>query len=446
VTCDEAIRAIEAMIDREIDDDERMQLEGHLAGCETCRREVEERRAFSERLGRDLNEAFGSAAPAARPVIVRPRRFPWARMAAVILVGVVIGYVGSSTGLFRPASAEAREVATLSALKEAYEVRNEELENRLEQAATALDRRASRAPEGPVRDAVTLCLMNAATGLAAEQPLDLPAESPERTRRIAMFLSSDDWAKRGLAVQATRRLAAADLPHLENQIFLLNGTNRTFTELVVTSMRASSRPAVTVEIGEGALHFVQLQNGAVRVETAGQAPAVCEANSILDFRVRYPEIARKLGLRGVDGYYQVAGVVQRPPAVESRPAAYVPAVVWNTPAADSPAIVEALNVHAVMAENARAGRSFEEIERRAAEVLRLYGRVAKAPPAVEPDPARVRRHLADLYKADAGRLMLAREKLQDDVAVLVKHAADMQRRLDCVSTAALTLDYVQAPK
>ena len=444
MTCDEAIRAIEAMIDREIDDDERLQLEAHLAGCETCRREVEERRAFSEKLGRDLNDAFASAAPPERRVIIRPRRFPWARMAAVVLVGLAVGYVGSSIGLFRAATAEAQEVATLSALKEAYEVRNQELETRLERAATALDRRAARVPEGPVRDAATLCVMNAATGLAGSEPLELPPESPERrTRLVANYLSSDDWAKRGLAVQAIRRLATNDLPYMEKQTVSLNGTNRTFYELVIRSMRNSNEPVVTVEIDKS-LRLVQLQNAGVRVEAEGQAPMVCE--NLLDLRARYPDFARLYGVKGVDGYFMVAGVVQRAPEVESRPVVYVPAIVWNVQAAESGAIVKALNVHAVMSENARAGRSLEEIEKRGAEVMRWYARLAKPPVAVEADPSDVRRHLAALRRADLARLLLAREQLHDDVAALVRHAADMQRRLDCVSTASVTLDYVQAPK
>src|SRR5688572_28507480 len=99
-----------------------------------------------------------------------------------------------------------------------------------------------------------------------------------------------------------------------------------------------------------------------------------------------------------------------------------------------------------MAENARAGRSLDEIERRGAEVMRLYGRVARVPAAVKADHVRVRRHLSKLLKAYFARLLLAREQLQDDVADLVRHAADLSRRLDCVSTASVTLDYVQTPK
>src|SRR5688572_21615019 len=152
VTCDEAVRAIEAMLDREIEDDERLQLEAHLAGCEACRRETDERRAFSERLGRDLQEAFRPPAAVERRIVFRPRRFPWIRAAAVVLVGVAVGYIGSASGFFSPATAEAREVAKLSALKDAYETRDRELALRVEREATILDRRAAQTPDGPRRD------------------------------------------------------------------------------------------------------------------------------------------------------------------------------------------------------------------------------------------------------------------------------------------------------
>ena len=79
MTCDEAVRAIEAMLDREIDDDERMQLEAHLAECETCRRETEDRRAFPDRIGRDLNDAFPPSTRATPRIVIRPRRSNWVR-------------------------------------------------------------------------------------------------------------------------------------------------------------------------------------------------------------------------------------------------------------------------------------------------------------------------------------------------------------------------------
>jgi putative zinc finger protein len=448
VTCEEAIRAIEAMIDREINDDERMQLEAHLAGCESCRRETDERRAFSDRIGRDLNDAFPPAPSSARRVIIRPRRFPWVRAAAVILVGFAVGYVGSSTGFFRPASAEARDVAKLSALKDAYQDRSRELADRVEREATALDTRAALAPDGPRRDAVALCVMKIAHGMAGADALDLPSEPEQRTRMVAAYMSAPTLARRGLAVQALRKLPATDLPLVKRQIANLNGTNRTFTELYVLSFNSSTEPLVVMDLNGGDLRFTQFANATVRVEakqagaTPAAAPRVYEGVNMLEFRARYPQISQALELKGIDENFSVAGVTQRAPAVQGRPVAYVPAVVWNAQDKESGRIVEALSVHAIMAECARAGGSVDEAERRGREVMRRVHEVSPASAAaVTPDPDRVRYHLTRVRKLDSAGLALTRERLHDDVAALERRVVEWQGRLECLLKAAVTLDY-----
>jgi hypothetical protein len=440
VTCDEAIRAIEAMIDREIDDDERMQLEAHLAECEACRRETDERRAFSDRLGRDLDEALRPAAGAPRRIVFRPRRFPWVRAAAVIIVGFGIGYVGSATGFFKTATAEAHEVARLSALKDAYQDRNRELAFRVEQEASVLDQRAARAPEGPLRDAVTLSLMNVVSGLAGGESLELPEDPAKRASTVARLLSERKLSRRGLAVQAMRQMSPMDVAHVENQIVNLNGTNRTFTELWVLSVKSPTDPAVTLEIDGGAMRFVQLQNARVRVVAEGPAAVskVYEGLNFLDFRARYPDLALQLRLRGTDGNFSVVGVEHNSPAVESRPAVYVPAVIGN----DSNDIVEALTVQAVMADCARLGGSVDEAERRAREVMRRVHETTNEARVVTADPERVQRYLASYRKLDGPRLMLARERVQDDMAAEERRLADWEGRLDCLRKAAVTLDYL----
>ena len=445
MTCDEAIRAIDAMLDREIEDGERLQLEAHLGGCEACRRETDERRALSDRIGRDLNEAFRIQPGGARRVVAPPRRFAWVRAAAVVLVGVAIGYVGAAGGLFRAQTAEAHDLARLSALKDAYETRDRELSARLEREAGALDRRVAVAPDSAVRDAVSLCVMNAAAGLADKNPLELPAEPAQRARTVAFQLSSSDWSQRGVAVQAVRRLPPGDAAYMEGQVANLHGANRTFAELWLLSRRASTGTAVdcTVETGQGAVRIVQLQNGFVRIEAGdAAAPKVFEGLNLLDIRSRYPAVALQLQLRGVDGNFTVGGVQQVAPDVESRPAMFVPAIVWSAPGATSEGLVEALSVHAVMSDLARAGLSVEETERKALEVRdRVQATSSETPLAVSADPERVRFHLSALRGLDAGRLALTRERLHDDVAALERRLSEMARRLDCVRKATVTLEY-----
>lgn len=444
MTCDEAIRAIDAMLDREIEDDERLQLEAHLGECESCRRETDERRAFSDRIGRDLNEAFRSSAPPAAPrIVIRPRRFPWARAAAIVLAGIAIGYVGSSTGFFSPASAEAREVAGLSALKDAYEHRDRELVARLERVTTDLDRRAARAPEGPLRDATSLAVAYATTGLAPSETLVLPQEPAARARALAMHMSSESLARRGQAVLALRKLAAADVPHMERQLAVLNGTNRTLTDLWVKSVQAAPESAVAVDIDVPTLRVTQFRDARFRVEsTAAAAPKVYECMNILEFRTRYGDLASRLALRGVDGNFTVAGVHCNAPAVENRPVAYVPAVVGSSPGADSGAVVEALTVHAVMAHCAAAGRTLEEAEQKGLEVMRRVQEVSLPPAAVRADPERVRNYLVVLRKVGQERLALTREKLNDELAELERRVAATEQRIECVRKAAMTLEYL----
>ncbi|HZL73176.1 MAG TPA: zf-HC2 domain-containing protein [Planctomycetota bacterium] len=448
MTCDEAIRAIEAMIDREIDDDERMQLEAHLAGCETCRRETEERRAFSDRIGRDLNDAFPPSTRATPRIVIRPRRSNWVRAAAVILVGFAVGYVGSSTGVFRPASAEAREVAKLSALKDAYQDRSRELADRVEREATALDTRAAQAPDGPRRDAVALCVMKIANGMAGADALELPPEPEKRARKVAEYMSTPSLARRGLAVQALRTLPATDMPLVERQIVNLKGTNRTFTELYVLSFKSPTEPVVVMELNGGDLRFTQLANATLRVEaktnsaTAAAAPRIYEGVNVLEFRSRHPDISRLLDLKGSDGNFSVAGVTQRATAVQCRPVAYMPAVVWSVQDRESGRIVEALSVHAVMAECARAGGTVEEAERQGLDVMRRVQEVsATAYASVTPDPERVRYHLTRVRNLDSAGLALTRERLHDDVAALERRVVEWQGRLECLHKAAVTLDY-----
>ena len=445
MTCHDAIRAIDAMLDGEIGDDERMELDAHLGGCEACRLETEERRAFSDRLGRGLREGFPASAPGGRSVIFRKSRFPWIRAAAVILAGIAIGFVGARGGLFDPASAEARQVANLSALKSAYERRDHELAANLEQEAGNLDRKVSLAPDGALRDAGAICVMNAAAGLAGDVPPVLPAHPARRAREVAHLLSSPQWAHRGQGVKALRQFAPGDAQHVESQIVNLKGTSRTFTELWVRSVRAPSEPPinVTVEANGVAMHFVQHLDGRVRVEAGSEAArAVYEGLNLWDFRVRHPKIASLLRLQGVDGDFSLAGVHQTAPEIEGRPTVFMPVVVWETPGSESEDCMEALGGFAVMAELTRAGVSVKESEKQARQAMREIQEMAPpGPPEVHADPELVQVFLADVREHDLEWLALERERLNDELAALEKRVLEKQRRLARVRQAAKTLNY-----
>ena len=443
MTCDESVRAIEALLDHEIEDDERLHLEAHLAGCEACRREVDERRAFSDRLRQELGEAFPSAPAAAAPrVILRPRRFPWLRAAAVVLVGMGIGYLASAAMIFGVPSAEAHEVANLSALKDAYESRDGELAVELERAASDLDLRVSRTPDGPRRDAAALCVMHAAAGLAGDEAIELPREPGARAHEVARLMSTGNLAARGRVLNALRGVTPLEVSHFEEQIKNLNGTNRTFAELCVKAVQGSSQPAIVIEIEGGQMRFMQLENARVRLETlAGASPRVYEGLNILEFRANHPVISRELGLQGVDGNFAVKGVHQQSPSVEFRPAAYVPAMVWSTPQGGSAGVVDALSVQAVMVDVARSGASVEWTEQVAKDFMLRIRRVGDDGESVTPDPERVRHYVAAWRKSDAAQLALVREQLRDDMAALERRVEEKRNRLECLRKAYVTLEY-----
>lgn len=442
MTCDEAIRAIEALIDHEVGDDERLHLEAHLAECEACRREVDERRAFSDRLRRDLGEAFPAPAAAAPRVVFRPRRIPWLRAAAVVLVGMGIGYLASAAMIFGVPSAEAREVANLSALKDAYESRDGELAAELERAASDLDLRVSRTPDGPRRDAAALCVMHAAAGLAGNESIDLPKEPEARAREVALMMSNGDLATRGRVLHALRGVTPLEVTHIEGQIKNLNGANRTFMELCVKAVQGSSQPAIVLEFNGGELKFMQLENGRVRLETTeGASPKIYDGLNILEFRANHPAIAQRFGLQGVDGNFKVGGVHQQASAVEFRPAAYVPAMVWSVPQSGSAGVVDALSVQAVMVDSARSGATVEHTEEVAKEFLARIRRVGNGGGAVTPDPERVRRYVAEWRKSDAAQLALVREQLRDEMAELERRVEEKRNRLEVLRKACVTLEY-----
>lgn len=245
-----------------------------------------------------------------------------------------------------------------------------------------------------------------------------------------------------------RRLPATDAPHVKEQIANLDGANRTFAELYVLALQSPSEPAVTVELENGKCRFVQLQNARVRLEAAqdsssGAAPMkVYEADNVLQFRAAYPLLASQIQLRGTDGKFTVGGVSCTAPTVVGRPAAFVPAVVWNTQDGDSARIVDALTVHAVMADCTRSGGTVDEAESRGKEVMRRVQQAVKeAYGAVQADPAQERVYLTRVRKLDTTRLALERERLHDEVAELERRVIELQQRLESLRKATVALDY-----
>jgi hypothetical protein len=109
--------------------------------------------------------------------------------------------------------------------------------------------------------------------------------------------------------------------------------------------------------------------------------------------------------------------------------------------------MEALTVQAVMTDCALAGRSLDEAEKRGLAVLQLVHRVSEAPrPAVQVDPARIKRHLAVVRDQNRARLTVTREQLNEEVMRLERRLQDMQQRLDGVRKALVALEYASSTR
>ena len=444
MTCDEAIRAIDAMLDGEIDEGERFTLEAHLGSCEACRREVDERRAFSDRIGRELHEAIGAFAPVAHRV-ERPRKWgTWTRIAAVLLTGVIVGYAGTSLGVFRPTPAEALSVATLRAHRDAYHQRAQDLDQRLDVEVQALDRMVDLAQEGPARDVGALAVARTAAQCAPSEPMRLPDDPLQRRRYIAQKLNSPNWRDRGSAVWAVREMGPQEAALLRDQLVPMGGSNRCFAELVVLSAEGAGKPAldVVIEAQGSAVRFIQFSDARIRLERAanGRQDVLVAAN-LLDLQTRHPQVTGDLGIQGTDGDVIVAGVRQKGGKVEARPLRYVPAMVWSRAGATPDRVVEQLAYESVLADLSQAGVAVEEATRRAQEAMVNVRKADDVPASpVRPDPRQTERHLAVLKSMDRANLRLELERIQDDLATLELRCQEMGRQLAMIRKARVTLE------
>ena len=128
MTCEEARRLLDAHVDRELDPAIDRDVAEHVAGCETCAREVESIRALKSALRRDaqdlrapdalrsrLERAIGGAN--ARPAAQRPRSItrwapiaiPWAIAALLLLILMPVAF-RSNDGDFMPREVVAAHV------------------------------------------------------------------------------------------------------------------------------------------------------------------------------------------------------------------------------------------------------------------------------------------------------------------------------------------------
>ncbi len=315
MTCHDARIAMDALVDGELEPAGEKILRDHLAGCAACARELEERRAFSESLRDSFDRALEDvrSTPEERHGLVermetaarRRALFP-ARLAAVLMVGLAVGIAAYASGLLgpRPVGPERREVADI--LREA-EIRSGQIDLLREQ--TALDLQKTR--EAVLRDGENPAVRLASLRLSSLE--EAMAPGPAEARSVADLVAdtaSPDWAVRGAARKALRRLSPEDLESLRRAAANVPGCDRAYVGQVITELEERSRPAtawviaITQSDDGKTIEFKQSGSGRVELTVPG---IKVEARSVADLLGSHPDVCSRYGIVGREGAVVVGG-------------------------------------------------------------------------------------------------------------------------------------------
>jgi len=309
MTCDEARSALDALLDGELKSPREEALQGHLASCAACARELEERRAFSATLrdafGRALEDVESSPAERhglAKRMLAASRRralFP-AKLAAAVMVGLAVGIAAYASGLLGPRalSPERREVADL--VSEA-DVRARQIDFLNREAAADLQKAHEAAARGPENPAVRLA------SLQLSHFEQLMAPGPATARSMADLVAataSADLAARGAAKKSLRELPPERLEELKRAAANTAECDRLYVGQVISELEDRGRPAASVAIvisqseDGGKVEFRQHGNGRVELSVPGLK---AEARSVADLLNRHADVCRRFGIAGREG-------------------------------------------------------------------------------------------------------------------------------------------------
>ncbi len=455
MNCRDAVRTIEARLDGAAEEAERRDLEGHLAECPACRRELDERRAFADQVGRSIYHSLRAVVPmpglkqdclralddqAAPPR--RTLRLPWKPFAGAAALAAGVLVVLFAGGFLESApSAEARELAERRARRDRLAAEVVRCADEVRGAATRLDAKVDAAPAGAVRDAASIWLASTAARLAAAGPEAVPEDPRARVGALSRQLSDRDLGVRGRAVWGFQQLGRPHAPALREAVAGMEGAPRAFAELVLQSIEPEDRPAidVTVSVDEIEVQVLQFGDGRVKLlhRSGGETQAL-EARSIAEFRAQHPKLAGQLAIVGVDGDFSVAGLRQRAPA-RPRPVMYLEEAVWGPVTARQEGTFLKLASESLVLDYLRDGAAPTEAEQRAVAVLRQLGSSGPAP-VPTPEAAHVKRLAAELKRLDAAALALERRRVDDELPILEGRWRELVRQLDTLRKAEATLD------
>jgi hypothetical protein len=318
MNCREALLDIDALVDGELAD--RRALDAHLAACAVCAHELESRRAFSDDLRNQFRPMRDLTAPAADKAALvdrlaaRPRTsMLWLRAAAIVIVGLSIGFLGVTLNRRTPdapPNPAAVQLAEVSALENQAKLRRVALKNEADELKHQVARNGGTEEAGR---ALSFLIMNINRELAGDQTVDIEIQGDAREqvdRAVELIVKSDP---RG--VFALRKLGSDHLVYLKDAEKRLDGGDYHILKMKIESMSGSTavsvpagaEPCINIvqSIGNRSVKFQQYPNAVVVLECDGRKVVAADMTALLS---EHRDLCAKAGVAGSDGKVQIGGV------------------------------------------------------------------------------------------------------------------------------------------
>jgi len=318
MNCNDALLDIDALVDGELAD--RRGLDAHLASCASCARELESRRAFSDDLRLQLRPIRELKAPAADKtalvdrLVARPRTSAlWLRAAAVVIVGLSLGFIGvtlnrrTRDALPSPAAVQLAEV---KALENTAKLKRVALRNEADELKHLVTRNGGTEEAGRV---LSFMIMSINRELAGDQAIEIEIQGDARQQvdqALDLIVKSDPrgvFALRKLGSDhlvylkdAEKRLEGGDYHILKMKIDAMSGT-------AVVAVPAGADPCINIvqSSNNRTIKFQQYPNAVVVLEFNGQKVVAADMTALL---AQHGELCTKAGVAGADGKVQIGGV------------------------------------------------------------------------------------------------------------------------------------------
>lgn len=331
MNCRDAMERMDARLDGELADGR--DLDAHVAACATCAAELESRRAFSEQLRREFDDALAEVAPAPGEKEACTRRLAEAstrrltfltRLAAVVAIGVSVGLIAYAFGLFGGPSPAEREAAAISVSREQallkwLESRREALLRDVRDLDHRLPRNHGTQHFGQV---VGPFLGRVESAVAGEPiPIDLSADPETDVLAIVQAAESGDPRRRAGAWFALRQLDRAHAPFLLRMQPKLDGVEYHLFQAAAQNLAGvifvpDEQPSLEIHQDDGrhALRLRQYPNATIELEIDGAQIVAADMEQLLQ---SHPDVCRDFQISGQDGEVRVGSAVSK--AIAIRP-------------------------------------------------------------------------------------------------------------------------------